>query len=835
MKNTSPILTIFTLLVLIGIFLPGSYHSGILNAQDDNSAEIARLEIEGLNGPVSIYRDEWGVPAVRAETDHDLFVGYGYIVAKDRLWQIDGSRRLACGRIAEVAGQAQLHWDIYHRNMRLGPTADGSVELLDPVTREYLQAFADGVNAYIESHRDNLPFEFLLMNYEPEPWTVADSLAITRLVAVWLAADLWDEDMYGTLIDDLGEDTASKLFPPVPETEPNYIYRTLTGNVDRDSFAREAGSNERSEHYTSGPECPGGSAIYSIREGLVSEWFEPLARIASTGHLDASNIWAVDGSMTASGEPILAMDPHLNYFAPSILYEVILDGDKIHCWGASFPGMPFLPFGANENIAWGASNFPADCQDMFIEKLNPSNSMQYEYDGEWKDFITTIESISYKDSSGQVQTYNLNLYSSIHGPLIMNGLDTSAALKWTGIEPGDDVTGFRLAMTASNIEEFYEAFRGYQSPAQNLCMIEKGRNGRVAQILIGDIPVRNGYDGSRPVDGSDSSRDWTGYIPYDDLPHRIDPPEGYVAHANNLPLNAINEDGSRPLGTSFSTNHRIDRIIELLNSRPDGLAFEDMREFQMDDLDISARIFIPKLLEACGAREDVLDAGLNEYARLLEGWDYCLSRDSIEATIYQIWLLKLIQSCTNNKIGSDQGAYISYEDRWIQVLEDYVNGESKLSWLEGESGDEIQKRLTDSLDGAIQELESSLGSDSSLWQWGEVNQAVFPHPSGDENIVGAGSHPWGGGRYTVRVGHYSPFTGPPFINDFGTVFRAVVASEGGVWRIGSVLPPGEEGAVFGPHGSDQMDLWLNGELKDVPFDSYGSETEAGLVLEPGQE
>ena len=830
------------LLLLVIIVLGCLYSSpGItLDTQAQDELDVQTIQIDGLEEPVSIFRDEWGVPTIKATGDHDLFFGYGYSVASDRLWQMDGSRRLARGQIAEVAGQSQLHWDIYHRNLGLGRAADESVELLDPLTHEYLQAFSDGVNAYIESHLNSLSFEFLLMDYQPEPWTVSDCLAVTRLVAVWLAADSWDEEMYGTLIDEMGEEVASKMFPPSPRLEPEYIMdpvefeNTEVDRVEPVTDDREVEGqpfDESPGYFSSGGDFQG----EWIRQELISGWLEPLAGISSGGHLNASNIWAVDGSMTESGEPILAMDPHLNYFAPSILYEVVLDGEEFNCWGVTFPGMPFPPFGANENIAWGASNLPADCQDMVIEHLNPDDSNQYEVDGEWVDFEVTIDDLVYKDSTGETRTYALKIYTSRHGPVIAQGIETYTALKWTGIDPSDDVTGYRKAMAASTIEEFYEAFREYHSPAQNLCVVENGLDGRIAQIFIGDIPIRNGYDGRSPVDGRDSSLDWVGFIPYDDLPHRIDPEEGYIAHANNIPLDAIEDDGSRPLGYSFTANNRVSRIIEMVNSNPDGLTFEDMRGFQMDDLDMPARFFIPKLLDALGGNFTEANPEISGYIELIAEWDYHLSKDSIAATIYQVWILKLIQNCINNRLPSGVTGYIAYEDRWIQILEDYLEGETELDWLEPDNEYEIHNRMGAAFLDAITELQSTFGFDSSFWKWGDVNEAIFPHPSGEANLIGAGSHRWGGGRYTVRVGHYSLYSGPPFVNDFGAVFRGVVASTEGSWRIGAVLPPGQGGITFAPHGSDQMELWLNGELRDVSYGITDAETRQRVRLVPVSE
>ncbi len=777
-------------------------------AQDE--PKTATVALAGLDGPVEISRDEWGVPTINAGTDHDLFMGFGYAMAQDRLWQMDGSRRLAQGRIAEVAGRDQLHWDIYHRTLRLGNVADRSVDMLDPSTRAYLQAFADGVNAYIENHKDTLSFEFLLMGYEPEPWDVADSLAITGLVGAWLSSDSWDEEMYANLISALGEETAADLFRPVPDNEPDYSgANTEVGDSTDPTCGKSAPCIT--------PGASKGTLLQDAgdpRRALVARWLEPLARIASAGHLEASNIWAVDGSLTESGEPILAMDPHLNYFSPSILYEACLDGGGFHCWGATFPGMPFLPFGANDNIAWGASNLPADSEDYFVEKVNPQNSHQYEVDGAWVDFDVVRETIPYKDESGSMQDYLLDVLLSRHGPVVFQGYGEHTALKWTGIQPADNVTSFAKAMRAESIEEFYEAFRGYHSPPQNMCVAENGRQGRVGQVLIGDIPVRKGFDGTHPVDGSDSSLEWTGFIPYDDLPHRLDPPEGFVAHANNLPLGGIVGD-TRPMGSSFSTNHRVNRIIQILLSQQP-LNPDKMRSMQMDDLDPTAEVFVPAIL-ASWERAGESHAGLSTYMEDLSGWDGRLSKDSIPASIYQLWIIELVQTCIMGHVPSHLAAYLAYEDRWLPLLEEYVNGASTLDWLGTDTQEIRDEKILDALDTAVQKLRQEVGSDETAWTWGDLNKAIFPHPSGMTAIIGGGTHPWGGGRYTLRVGHYTMGGALPFQNDFGAVFRSIVVSENGRWSIEAVLPPGEGGLAFGPHGSDQMDLWLTGDWRPVAF------------------
>jgi penicillin amidase len=331
------------------------------------------------------------------------------------------------------------------------------------------------------------------------------------------------------------------------------------------------------------------------------------------------------------------------------------------------------------------------------------------------------------------------------------------------------------------------------------------------------------------VDGSTSSNDWLGFIPYDDLPHRLDPPEGFVAHANNLPKGALAE-GRRPLGSSFSTNHRVNRIIECLVERSP-LTFDDMRLIQMDDVDITARVFTPAIIAAWDrAGADYPD--LADAVSILREWDLRLSEESIGATIYQLWLIELAESCTTDHMSYRLALYTSYEDRWLPVLEDYLAGKTEIPWLEDDDEGTRDHRVLDSLSRAIERLEREAGADQSGWAWGDVHKAVFPHPSGITALIGGGSHPWGGGRYTIRVGHYDLLGSLPFENDFGAVFRAVVASVDGRWRVEAVLPPGEGGGALGPHFTDQMQLWLDGELREVAFGTTELEPVAVLQLGP---
>lgn len=799
-------------LLVLSIFFP---FVKVSVAQDDHT--VHETVISGINSDVRIVRDNWGVPTILAEDNHDLFFGAGYAMAQDRLWQMDGSRRLARGRVAEISGSGQLHWDIYHRKLGLGQIAENSVELLDETTREYLQAFADGVNSFIHNNPNNLGFEFGLLGYKPDPWEISDSISIMQLVGSWLASDRFEEEMSGDLREVLGEESADELFPPMPREEPgliasgdeNLLIENRRENIAADLTLKDPGITP---------------------DSLIDNMLEPVAEMSYSGKMEASNIWAVDGSLTESGEPIIAMDPHLNYFAPSILYEFVLDGGSFNCWGLTFPGMPVMPFGANEDIAWGASNFPADTQDLYELDINPENDRQYNIGSDWYDMEIISDSIPYRDSSGEMRYYLLNTKQTLFGPILEDGSSTATALRATSNDPWDNVTPFFNAMLSVSVEDFYESFRWYSYPAQNYICAESGPDGSIAQVLAGRIPIRDGYDGRYPVKASDGNIDWTGFIDYDSLPHHIDPDSGYLAHANNLPSGGI-VDGDYPLGYSFSTNFRVERIMQLIECCPP-LTPEYIAAMQMDVYDIPSHLFIKSILESWDMIGDEYP-DIAEFAELFRGWNGELSEDSVAATIYQLWLIAMGESCFTDNMPWQVSGYLNYQDRWIGLLEDYVRGESTIDWLSGDDEVVRARRILDQLSNSISFLRNNAGEDVAEWKWGNQHLAIFPHPSGMTAFIGGGEHPWGGGRFTIRVGHFPLSDSLPFTNDFGAVFRSVISSENGTWHIGAVLPPGEGGNMLSPHFRDQIDLWLNGKLRDADYGITDNETSIEYILTNG--
>jgi penicillin amidase len=457
--------------------------------------------------------------------------------------------------------------------------------------------------------------------------------------------------------------------------------------------------------------------------------------------------------------------------------------------------------------------------------------MQYEYAGSWAQFDVIRERIPSKNASGVVEDYDLDVLVSRHGPIVERGADGLEALRWTGSEPTDDVSSFFKAMRADSMDAFYEAFRDYSCPPENFCVAEAGRNGRVGQILVGKIPIRKGYSGASPVDGSDPAYDWVGYIPYDSLPQRLDPPEGFVAHANNLPRGAL-DPNRLPVGFSFSANYRVERIIErLVHDKP--LTAEKMRQIQMDDVDTTGRVFVPAILGAWD-RVGTDYPGLADQVERLRGWDYRLNETSVAATLYQVWIIEFGKLCVMNHLSASAGSYIGYPDRWLPILQDYLAGTSILPWLASDDQGARDRAVLDALASTVVRLQTEVGPDPESWAWGQVHYAIFPHPSGMATLIGAGSYPWGGGRHTIRVGHYDFASMLPFQNDFGSVFRAVIASIDGKWTITAVLPPGEAGSVLSPHFKDEMDLWLTGEQRPVPFPTGTFEPTYSVSLEPAE-
>ncbi len=558
-----------------------------------------KVTVAGLSGAVEIVRDRNGIPYIYGKTDHDAFFALGYVHAQDRLWQMELQRRIGAGRLSEVLGDATIETDQFLRTLGVYRAAEAAWPALAPEAQSALQAYADGVNAFLaEGHP--LPPEFVILGFKPEPWQPADSLVWAKMMS-WNLGDTYGDDLLrGQMTAALGPERAAQLMPGYPAGAPIIL--------PPDAMAAELRKVDN-----------------VLREtlGLGDE---------SNG----SNNWVVNGTRTASGKPLLANDPHLGAQIPAIWYLAGIQGDKLHAVGATLPGLPAVVIGHNDEIAWGVTNLGPDVQDLYMERVNPENPNQVEVNGQWADMTVIPSEIKVK---GAEKPINWAARATRHGPLIS---DVTAerghalALRWPALDPGDTTMNAFLAINyARNWDDFTAAMRDYIGPSQNFVFAD--RAGNIGYFGPGRIPVRAKGDGTTPVPGWTDAYAWTGWIPFEQLPHAYNPADGYVVTANNK---VVPDDYPYFITTDWAPPYRAERIVELLTAKK-GLTPDDYVRIQGDQISAQARELLPFMLGVAPETPEQMQA-----LAMLKAWDGVISPDSGAAAIYEAWYAAALQGAT---------------------------------------------------------------------------------------------------------------------------------------------------------------------------------------------
>ena len=528
------------------------------------------IRIAGLDAPVELLRDAYGIPHIRAQSIEDAYFGLGFAHAQDRLWQMEIDRRIAAGRLAEILGAKALDTDRFLRTLGVRRAADASLTHLDAGTRRLLDAYAAGVNAFLAT-RPVLPPEFWLLRTRPEPWTATDSIAWIKMMAWDLGANWKNELLRMRLAKTLSNARIEELLPPYPGDAPPKI---------ADLKELYAGL--------------GGGA-----QGLAKAMQQVAARLPHwLGAGAGSNNWVVSGKRSASGKPLLANDPHLDLSAPPVWYFAQLSAPGLDAIGATLPGVPGVLLGRNSRIAWGATNTGPDVQDLYIEKLQGRDA--YLTPGGPRPFTLREETIRVRGGPD----FKLTVRSTRHGPVISDVLRQAKGLApqgyvlafdWTALSPDD--TSIRAAMNlgrAQNWKEFRDALRDLQAPQQN--MVYADVDGNIGFVAAGRVPVRkadNDLKGLAPAPGWEAKYDWAGWIPFDELPQSYNPPGGEIVTANQK----IVPPGYRPFITSeWQPPYRAERIKQLLDAVPRHTV-PSFARMQADVVSLPAREQLPRMLK----------------------------------------------------------------------------------------------------------------------------------------------------------------------------------------------------------------------------------------------
>ncbi|MCA1621329.1 MAG: penicillin acylase family protein [Acidobacteria bacterium] len=776
-------------------------------------AEAVMVRLAGLKQAVKVRRDERGVPYIEAGDETDLYFAQGYVTASDRLWQMDLMRRTARGELSEIFGRATLEDDKRRRAYGFAQVAEASAAQADPRSRAVMEAYARGVNAYIDSLDDKrLPLEFQILGYRPRHWTPADSAAVGKNFAEALSTT-WPLDLARGLLADLPADKAAALFP---ETSPLDLPVVGNDKTDRKSAppARTRSAlppvTHTAELLVELASIQEVEARTRARVGLFAE------------ELAASNNWVVSGKRTASGKPLLANDPHLAPSAPSIWYMVHLSAPGLRVAGVTAAGAPGVIIGHNERIAWGMTNLGPDVQDLYREKFDPASPRKYMTPAGWRDAEVRREEIKVRKSPAGTETEVVahEVLVTRHGPVVLQRGGDSYALRWTALSPSaTEFTAFYKLNRARNWKEFQEALKDYGGATQNFVYADVG--GHIGYYGAGLIPVRASGDGSLPYDGSKDEGEWKGFIPFAELPHVYDPPSGIIVTANN-----------RVTGTSYphfltrvwAPPTRARRIYDLLSAKQK-LTADDFRAVLGDAYTISGVTFAreaAKVARAAGL--DAKDGKWRETVRLFEAWDGQLTPDAraprLAVEMSGVFRRKILEAA----LGAERAA----QYRWPASanLFDRLIQERPAGWLPKEFA-----TYADLLDAAHKETRDALakafGADETKWTWGVRLPVNFPHPLA--NVPGAGE-PFKLAPFPQRGGG-GLFAAP---NVGAGVSMRLIADVSDWDKTQQGIALGVSGDPRSPHWQDQLADWRASTPRVFPFTAGAVARAAYLthVLEP---
>lgn len=781
------------------------------------------IHLSGLDGAVDIYRDQAGVPQIYASSVHDLFMAQGYAHAQDRFWQMDFWRHIGSGRLSELFGKSEVSTDSFLRTLGWEALAQQEWVTSSPDAKLIMQAYADGVNAYLADHQGTaLSLEYgvlKLLNpkYVPEPWTPVNSLTWGLAMAWDLRGNIDEEIQRAILLKTLTPAQVDQLFPPYPQDHPLII-----PGYSNSSLTAEG---------SPGPQWLLDEPAQDL--GTVQANFASLdSLLGPVGSGLGSNSWVLAGSRTSSGKPILANDPHLAIQMPSIWYQVglhcqpITDQCPYEVAGFSFAGVPGVIIGHNNRIAWGFTNVGPDVMDLYIEKINPSNPNQYEVNGQWVDMTVRQETIQVEGSA----PVKLTVRSTRHGPIVSDvyGLDQfrqqagipipdhyAVALRWTALEPNyifEAVWGFDKAQ---NWADFRQAAQYFTVPAQNLVYADV--DGNIGYQMPGKIPIRARGDGHLPVPGWTDDYEWTGYVPFDALPYVLNPPSGYIVTANNA---VVGSSYPYLITTDWDYGFRAQRISDLILNAAAPISLANVQMMQFDNINLNAQALVPILMQL-----KLMDPKLAAARRLLSGWDYTETQNSRAALVFEdFWWFLLKDTFTNKGLPVDY--WPKGGDRWFEVVQQLVQTPDSPWWDDPTTSGTVERRddiFVKSFSDAVGDLTHRFGTDPAGWPaWGEVHTATFQNLSLGESGIAPIEALFNRGPFrTSGSASIVNATGWDVFNSFQVTelpSMRMIVDLGNLDNSLTVHTTGQSGHAYNPHYIDLVPLWATGKYYPMLWD-----------------
>lgn len=761
--------------------------------------------VPGLHYDVEVIRDRWGVPHIYAYDAHDLFFAQGFIHAQDRFFQMEFWRRLGAGRLAEVLGPPAVEADRWLRVLGLRRVAEKEAALLTAETRALMLAYASGVNAYLD--RGKLPIEFSLLRYRPERWQIVDSLTWIRFMD-WSLSVNWEAELLRTqLTARLGAELTAVLDGPYPEDHPT----ALSPEIDWSHIGAGALSRAQQARLYTGPPTEAGLG---------------------------SNNWVVNGSRTASGRPLLASDMHLPMSMPSIWYENHLSSEGYDVVGLSFAGVPGVITGHNGRVAWAFTAGLADAQDLYVERLNAENPHQYEFEGIWHDAQVLREEIAVKGQAPMVEKVVITRHGPLIDGLVPDEASQPLALRWTALEPSDMANLIFDIVQVKNCAEFHQMLCRWAGPVLNAVYADV--MGNIGYTLVGRVPVRSdGHDGQVPVPGWTGEYEWHGYVPFEDWPHIINPPEGMLVTANAKP---VSDDYPYFLGHTWMPGFRAARIAELLKEAQK-LTVADFRRMQFDQKS--------PLAQRTGQHLSRLESKIEGLdLNLFREWDGDLSSDSPVAAVYEVFIRRFLYNLFDT-VADRSPADSALADRFVGKGPQPLlaknghygsNGRALLAHLlDTPDSSLFQERSCDdlmlqSLREAVDFLRWQLGPNADEWHWGDLHRFSYLHPLGQvkplDRLFNRGPYPVGGDETTISAAasYYHDLDDTGMV---GPVCRYIV-DLGDLNKSLTLNASGQSGQPGSPHYADQIEDWFAGNYHPMLYERQDilAQAEAKLYLLP---
>lgn len=762
------------------------------NAESKNEPVEENLQLDSLQGKVIIRYDEHRIPHIFAENDHDLYYAQGYVTARDRLWEMDIQTRSAAGRLSEIVGPKALNIDRYHRRMGMVYGAENTLRgtMKDPTSKMMIEAYTEGVNNYVRHlSKKNYPIEFKLLNYAPEEWKPINCVFLLKLMSETLAGGS-DQFAMTNNLKRFGAKDVNDLFPDYPFHEDPII--PIGTKWDFKSLPLPKPSKDFI--------------------ALMTDTIKPKERVPGIG----SNNWAIAGSRSASGYPILANDPHLNLTFPSIWYQLQLSSPTVNVCGVSLPGAPGVIVGFNQNISWGVTNVDADVLDWYQVRFKDKSKNEYWYNNRWNKTNKRIEVINIK---GQKPEYDTVIYTH-HGPVVYEteaqkpegreNIPVGDALRWVAHDESDEFMTFYLLNRGKNYEDYRKALTYFTAPAQNFIFASNDKD--IAITPNGRIPLKFKDQGKYIMDGSDPANDWHGWVPADQNPTVKNPPRGFVSSANQS-----STDTTYPyyINWRFEQYYRAKRINDKLSATHHATA-DTMRIMQMDDYSLLAQDVLPTMLKYIDPAK--LNSDQLKAYNTLKTWDKFYSVKSIGASIFDNWWYNFFNMLWDDKF-SIKSVFLKYPS--YDETEKLLLTQPNSKWFDNTktpAKETCADIVSQAFNNAVDQLVQKNGPPGDKWQWGLIKDTYINHLA---NLPGFGAgHFASGGR--------------------GSVINALRFNNGPSWRMVvqmgptvkgyGVFPGGESGNPGSYYYDDMFKTWRDGQLNELLFLNSVSENSGKIKL-----